>query len=115
MQLSLHSGQQLQAGGTPARPPTAHPSPIKIQAHIYVSEGGGQQSGMAAKTEPHHRDPQGLITGSKSLPQPIDRGLDIRKNLLGFRGLLMAPTFAGGFGVVAQLQLWGRARKQRDR
>ena len=50
-----------------------------------------------------------------SLPQPIDRDLGIRKDPLGARGLFMAATFAGGIGVLAQHQLWGRARKQRHR
>ena len=115
MQLSLHRGQQLQAGGTSTRSPTAHLSPIKVQADLHLNQGGGQQSGMPPKTKPHHRDPQKLITGFKGLPQPIDRGFDIRKDPLGARGLLMASTFASGIGVIAQLQLWGRARKQRHR
>ena len=42
MQLSLDLGQQLQAGGTSTRPPTAHPSPIKIQTDVHLSQGGGQ-------------------------------------------------------------------------
>ena len=100
MQLSMHQGQQLQAGGSSTGPPTAHPCPIKIQADLHISQGGGQKSGMAPEAEPHHRDPQRPIIGFKLLAHKIDRGLNIRKDRLGARGLLMKPAFAGGLGVM---------------
>ena len=51
----------------------------------------------------------------KGLPYPINCGLDIRKDPLGARGLLVTPTFVGGLGVIPQLQIWSRPRKERHR
>ena len=99
-QASLHLRQPREAGWPTTGTHPAHPCSVEVDAGVDLSQGGGEQRGMAAKAKTHDADCSLGITGT----QPPNRDRNIAEDVCCGGGVLVLPPQCKIRIGIAQLQ-----------
>ena len=107
----LNLGQESKRGVATSRPHPADARSIEIKGRHHTGQRGRQERSMPPEAKAHHVDGSCRVTGS----QPVQRGSNIREDLLGGSCVFVTSTLSQIGWLISQLKAGRRTGKQGHR